>query len=269
MPLISVIIPTKDSAGTIGVCLDSLASQTCADFEVLVQDGLSADGTVDVVEAFRVRNPGLAMHVFQERDGGIYDAMNRALGRARGEYVLFLGSDDRLFDADTLLRVSQSLTAHDDVVYGDVVSPRFAGRYGGRFSIDRIKRSNICHQAIFVRRRVFDALGTFDLRFRVLADWEHNMRWFLAPEVRVRHIDMVIAHYADGGMSSCSIDPTFAREQRLLYVRHGRHCVPTGEKARIVAREIFAAIRRRDWPRLARGLASCPAVIARQRPVAR
>lgn len=269
MPLISVIIPTKDSAGTIGACLDSLASQTCVDFEVLVQDGLSADGTVDIVEAFRTRKPRLDMHVVQERDGGVYDAMNRALTRARGEYVLFLGSDDRLFDADTLLRVSRSLSTHDDVVYGDVVSPRFDGRYGGRFSIDRIKHSNICHQAIFVRRRVFDALGTFDLRFRVLADWEHAMRWFLAPHVRVRHIDEVIAHYADGGLSSCCLDPVFEREKRLLYVRHGRHCVPTWKKARIVAKEISAAIRRHDWPHLGRALASCPAVIARQLPISR
>lgn len=187
MPLISVIIPTKDSAGTIGVCLDSLASQTCADFEVLVQDGLSADGTVDVVEAFRVRNPGLAMHVFQERDGGIYDAMNRALGRARGEYVLFLGSDDRLFDADTLLRVSQSLTAHDDVVYGDVVSPRFAGRYGGRFSIDRIKRSNICSTsatagtAFQPGRRPASWQGKFSRRSGAATGRASLVDWLLAP----------------------------------------------------------------------------------------
>lgn len=269
MTLISIIIPTMDSAGTIGDCLDSLAAQTSADFEVLVQDGLSADRTLEIVEACRARHPRLDIHVRQEKDGGVYDAMNRALERARGEWLFFLGSDDRLFDADTLFRVSRSLTTHDDVVYGDVVSPRFDGRYGGRFSIERIGQVNICHQAIFLRRRLFDVIGTFDLRFRVLADWEHNMRWFLSPAVRVRYIDEVIAHYADGGMSSRCRDPVFEREQTLLYVRHGRHCLPTRMKARIVGTELSASIRDRDWPRLVRALGAFPAVMARRLPVMR
>jgi glycosyltransferase involved in cell wall biosynthesis len=265
----SIIIVTRDAGATIEACLESLAAQTCADFEVVIQDGLSTDDTLPIIEAFRGRHPRLAVRVWREKDAGVYDAMNRALDHARGEWVLFLGGDDRLFAADTLLVLSRELADDDDVVYGDVFSPRFNGRYAGRFSIDRILTGNICHQSILLRRRLFDRLGRFDLRFPLWADWEHNMRWFLSPDVRARYVDTVVAHYADGGLSSRGIDPVFAREKPLFYVRHGRHSVPYPVKRQIVRQELAEAYASRDLPRWFRAIRTWPAVLARVKPVAR
>lgn len=265
----SIIIVTRNAGTTIQACLESLASQTCADFEVVIQDGLSTDDTLPIIESFRARHSRLDVRVRQEQDAGVYDAMNKALAQARGEWVLFLGSDDRLFATDTLLVLSRELADADDVVYGDVFSPRFNGRYAGRFSVDRIRTANICHQSILLRRRLFDTLGGFDLRFRLWADWEHNMRWFLSPDVRARYIDTVIAHYADGGLSSRGGDPVFDREKPLHYVRHGRHSVPFRVKLRIVRHELTEALASRDLPRLFRAIRTCPAVVARVKPVVR
>jgi glycosyltransferase involved in cell wall biosynthesis len=265
----SIIIVTRNAGATIQACLESLASQAHGDFEVVIQDGMSTDDTRWIVEAFRDRHRQLDIRFQQVRDGGVYEAMNMALDRARGDWVLFLGGDDRLFAADTLSGLSEALTDEDDVVYGDVVSPRFNGRYAGRFSVARIGESNICHQAIVIRRRLFETLGRFDVRFRLLADWEHNMRWFLSPNVRARYIDTVIAHYADGGLSSCGNDQVFEREKRQLYIRHGRHSVPFRIKLRILRKEIGEAIATRDRSRLAGALRLWPAVVARSSPIAR
>jgi len=265
----SIILVTRNAGATIQACLESLASQAYDDFEVVIQDGMSTDDTRSIIEAFRDRHRRLEIRFQQVPDGGVYEAMNMALDLARGDWVLFLGSDDRLFAADTLSGLSGALTDEDDVVYGNVVSPRFDGRYGGRFSTARIGKDNICHQAIVFRRQLFETLGKFDVRFRLLADWEHNMRWFLSPNVRARYIDTVIAHYADGGLSSSGNDRVFEREKRQLYIRHGRHSAPFRLKLRLLRKEIREAIATRDWSRLIGALRLWPAVVARSSPIAR
>ena len=268
-PTITVVVPSLDSAGTILECLESLASQTYTDFEVLIQDGLSADSTIAMIEAFRSRHPHLDMRVYQQRDGGVYDAMNKAVDRARGEWILFLGSDDRLFATDTLRSVARFLTEEYDVVYGDVVSPVFGGRYAGRMSLCSLLHTNICHQAILTRRRLYDQVGKFDTRFRILADWEHNMRWFLSPQVRVTHVDEVIATFGARGLSSTGIDPVFHREQRLLFLDHGRRSLPLGLKVWLLMRETIAAAVRCDMPRLMRVVRAFPAVLEPRKPISR
>jgi glycosyltransferase involved in cell wall biosynthesis len=273
MATISIIIPTFNSAATMRACLESLSTQTCTDFEVVIQDGLSTDNTVAIVDVWHRAHPGLAVRLASERDRGIYDAMNKAIPRARGEWVFFLGSDDRLFDPETLKRVSSALTSDADVVYGDVVSAHFerhtgSARYGGRFCMLRILQQNICHQALFVRRTLFDRFGVFNPRFAAHADWEHNMRWFLSPQARVFHIDAVIAEYGDGGFSAGG-DPIFDKERALWYVRNGRHSLPFRMKARLVATELKRAARERDWQHLLLALGTCPAVLYPRRPLPR
>jgi glycosyltransferase involved in cell wall biosynthesis len=269
MKTISVVIPTLNSAKTILACLGSLATQTWDNFEVLIQDGQSTDETLATVADFHRLHPALTIRVHREKDRGIYDAMNRSLRHVEGEWVYFLGSDDRLFAPDTLRTVAAALTDDVDVVYGDVTSPVFNGRYAGRFCIQSILRCNICHQALFVRRRLYDSLGGFDPRFRVLADWEHNMRWFLSPRVRVRYIDLVIAEFAAGGLSSTAKDAVMEREKVLLYVRHGSGGLPFRMKARLVYTELRQAAERRDWRHLLRALRACPAVLMPSRPLPR
>lgn len=270
---ISIIIPTFNSARTILVCLQSLSAQTYTEFEVIIQDGQSADDTAAMIAQWHDAHPGIAVHFVSERDRGIYDAMNRAVRRARGEWILFLGSDDRLYEPTTLEHVSTRLTPDVDAVYGDVVGDpfeRLSGnrRYGGWFCMLRIRDGNICHQALFLRRSLFARFGFFNLRFPAHADWEHNMRWFLSPRVRVCHTDQVIAEFGDGGFSSNG-DAVFAKERTLWYVRHGRHSLPFRMKARLVLEELKRAVRAGDWRHFLCGLRACPAVLYPRRPLSR
>jgi glycosyltransferase involved in cell wall biosynthesis len=269
MVTFSIIIPTFNSARTMRACLESLSVQTFTDFEVVIQDGLSTDDTAAIIAEWHRAHPGLAVRVDSRKDRGIYDAMNKALLRAKGEWMYFLGSDDQLCEPDTLHKVADAFADDVDVVYGDVMTAQINGRYAGRFCMQQIARCNICHQSLFVRRRLFDSFGLFDLRYRVLADWEHNMRWFLSPRVRVKYVDQVIAVFAAGGLSSTGKDLVFGEEMMLLYVRHGRQSLPFRMKARLVLEELKRAARARDWRHFLRGLRACPAVLARQQPLPR
>lgn len=112
-PFFTVITATYNAAATLPQLLESLAAQSCRDFEWLVQDGCSVDTTLELIEAWRDRLP--AVSVQSAPDKGIYDAWNKALDRAEstglGQWVLFLGADDALAATDVLQRVREQTTA--------------------------------------------------------------------------------------------------------------------------------------------------------------
>jgi glycosyltransferase involved in cell wall biosynthesis len=216
-PLVSVVVPTMNSQDLLGAALESLAAQSWRDFEVIVSDGASRDGTLAVARSFEARLP--ALQVDSRPDGGVYDAINRGVAGSRGEWFLVLGSDDRLHAPDTLARVAAALQAGGEapMVYGDVrmmaanqcgVAP--GGRFAGPMPLQRWFVANVCQQAIFYRRRLFDQLGGFELRYRLYADWAFNLRAaFIAPP---RWVDIVISDYAATGMSASASDALFVAE---------------------------------------------------------
>ena len=213
-PLVSVVVPTMNSAALLADALQSLAEQTCRDFEVIVSDGASTDDTVAVAQRFAASLP--ALQVDSRSDTGVYDAINRGVALARGEWFLVLGSDDRFHSPETLAVVATYLRAEASaqMVYGDVrmmainqcgVAP--GERFAGPMPLTRLLGANVCQQAIFYRRSLFDALGGFDLRYRLYADWAFNLR--AAFRVPTRWIDVVIADYAATGMSATATDAVF------------------------------------------------------------
>jgi glycosyltransferase involved in cell wall biosynthesis len=200
-PLFSIIVPTLDVGATLAACLESLASQTFARFEILLIDGGSTDRTLAVAGDFATRlGPRLVVH--RGRDAGVYDAMNRGVGLAKGEWLVFLGADDTLHHAGTLADVAAFIAANDPchLVYGDVILRSDGSRYGGVFDTDRLHfEKNLCHQSAFYRRELFDRLGPYNLRYKIWADWDFNIRCFANPALAIRHMDLVVADYNDAG----------------------------------------------------------------------
>ncbi|MEQ3657272.1 MAG: glycosyltransferase family 2 protein [Dokdonia sp.] len=225
MPLFSIIIPTYNAAATLATALESVAQQSFRDVEVLVQDGGSLDNTLEIAHSFQDQLPGLIIK--SEADTGIYDAMNKAVIAATGTYIYFLGSDDHLYDAHTLATIAKAIQqAPVDVMYGDVHSPRFKGRYDGPFTAQKIVLQNICHQAMFMHKNVFDRIGLFDVHYPAQADWHHNMRWVLDTTISRQYVDLVIAHYADGGFSSINNDIKFRMHKGWLGYKWGKSQLP-------------------------------------------
>lgn len=211
-PLVSVITVTYNAARTLPACLESVAGQTCRAIEHLVVDGGSTDGTLDVLRAWNER---LAWWV-SEPDRGIYDAMNKGIGAARGEWLYFLGADDTLASPDVIERCEPALKTGAALVYGDV-----------RYSTGQCLRSiagpellignTVHHQGALYAARVFDG-WRYDPTFRLIADYELNLRLYLAKEPRVR-ADVVVANCAEAGASRTRIRQSF-REMNAIRRRH-------------------------------------------------
>src|SRR4051812_38325165 len=140
LPRISVITAVLNGAQTLRECLESVARQEYANLENLVIDGGSTDGTLEIVRAFP------AVRWQSEPDLGTYDAMNKGIGLATGDFLLFLGADDQLL-AD-LAQIASRLHGPRTIYYGDAFWPRRGRRYDGEFGAAKLALRNICQQAI-------------------------------------------------------------------------------------------------------------------------
>ena len=146
---LSIIIPTYNSASVLPKALDSIVGQTFGDWEVLIMDGVSTDDTLKVAQSYNDSR----IRINSEPDKGIYDAMNKGIGKARGEWLYFLGSDDWLLNDNVLHDVFAQDADSYDVVYGEVEAPHLASNHSGEWTLQTIDR-NRCHQAILYRRQV-------------------------------------------------------------------------------------------------------------------
>jgi glycosyltransferase involved in cell wall biosynthesis len=228
MAFLSVVIPTFNSELTIEKCLESLVCQTFQDFEICIIDAASSDETVGRVNQFRPKFQNI--RILSESDRGTYDAMNKGIDLAKGEWVYFIGSDDEMYDENVFSDVFKVIPEKKcGIVYGNVyvngdTSWAKDGQiYDGEFTIEHLLESNICHQSIFYRKTLFDKLGKYNLAYSICADWELNIRFF--PRTSFKYIDKIIAKFHGGGISSQGlqddIDPlrrdlSFLRKKALL-----------------------------------------------------
>jgi glycosyltransferase involved in cell wall biosynthesis len=218
MPKLSIIVATLNSSSTIASCLESIKKQAFSDYEIILQDGMSSDDTLALVAEFAASNKDMVIRVLQERDSGAYDAMNKAMGRATGEWIYFLGSDDELYDPSGLSKMLASPeAANSDVLYSNVkmVEPngtlQDAMVYDGPFNLKKLLRKNMAHQGMIYRRTFAKSVGEFNLRYRILADWDYNLRCW--SQSKFRYIDVILAVFRLGGLSrSGGEDPYFSQE---------------------------------------------------------
>lgn len=210
-PKISIIVPTYNSAGTIKRCIDSILAQDNNDYEIVVADGNSTDRTVAIIEMRTLLTEKLTL--ICEPDAGIYDAMNKAIKRCHGEWLLFLGSDDTLCDPAVLSDLSGHLNAGADFVYGNVIYQSGDGPaqiYDGEFTDRKLGIKNICHQAIFYRASLFERFGLYDTRYVIFADYAFNFRAF--PRSKSHFVNRVIAVCDPDGASSRMHDAHFKED---------------------------------------------------------
>ena len=218
MPQFSIIIPAFNAADKIAACMRSIERQSFGDYEILIMDGQSSDETSAVVKGFQGKYPNI--HFFSAPDKGIYDAMNKGIALAKGSWLLFLGADDELADDGVLDELAKILDGKNfDLVYGDVLLDgdclfgKNGSSYGGSYDKARLIKANICHQSIFYKRQVFEALGFYDLEYSVCADWDFNQRCFAVLETL--YVPRIIAKFSAGGLSS-TIKDKFYEYDRVL-----------------------------------------------------
>lgn len=204
-PLFSIITITYNAEATIVPTLRSIASQSCSLYEHLVIDGASTDRTLQLVE--REANP--LTSVYSEPDRGLYDAMNKGLARAAGDYVIFLNAGDSFHAPDTLQLIADAAMDHDypGIIYGqtDIVDSdrrRIGSRHLTAPEVLEFKSfANgmvVCHQAFVALRKITEP---FDLRYRFSADYEWCLRC-LRKSKRNQYVDAVLIDYLNEGVTT-------------------------------------------------------------------
>ncbi len=200
-PKITVITVCKNSDRTIEQTIQSVITQNYSDLEYIVVDGRSTDKTVDIIHKYEKYISCWS----SESDTGIYDAMNKGIKMATGDYVAFLNSDDWYNEG------AIQYVAEDIMKYGADVSSFSMNVYDGdeqlewgdAFSKD-IKNIRIamcrCHQAIFARRVLFEKYGAFNVKYKVSADYDWLLRLY-DNGVDIRYDSYAIVNYRLGGVS--------------------------------------------------------------------
>lgn len=213
--LFSIILPTYNSEETLGGTLNSIFRQKFIDFEIIIIDGNSNDRTLSIVAEFTDKR----LIVKSEKDSGVYDAMNKGINLSSGKWVYFLGSDDTLYDDEVLEFIANQINEKDDIIYGNVMSEPLNGLYDGVFTMDKLFNRNICHQAIFIRKTVFEKTGLFDLKYLLQSDWDHNIKWFMDKTICKRFVDRIIAYYSGTGLSTKKRDLEFEKDKTSKFLR--------------------------------------------------
>lgn len=196
VPLFSVIVVVKNPGAHLPAALASVWTQLHVQPEVIVIDGASTDGTREWLESHRDRFAAL----ISEPDTGVYAAMNKGVALARGEWVLFLGADDRLVRDVVLsgaaehVRGSAAGVIVGEAAYDDGRLYRLPAR------IRPLARNFVHHQAAFYRRTLFDENGSFDPSLRIAADYELNLRLW-RHRVRFKSIPLRISACGIAGLS--------------------------------------------------------------------
>lgn len=209
-PKISIIIVTYNVADTLQACLDSIYQQKYPTLEIVVIDGASTDGTVNILE----QNATRLGYWKSEKDEGIYDAMNKGIQHATGSWVYFLGADDVLFDDFTNL--AYELDDDHIIYYGRVMTlggPTIpVNEYG-------FAKYGLCHQAMIYPKAVFDKYQ-FNTRYKISADYALNMELYNSGRYRFEFRDYLVANFNQTGVSSISVDKVFQKDRGALVRKH-------------------------------------------------
>lgn len=206
-PLLSIVTVSYNAAGDIGKTIRSVARQTWTDYEYLFIDGASKDATVAEIESQRetFAARGIAYRVVSEPDQGIYDAMNKAVAMAQGQWVLMLNAGDILAGDTVLARIFREPPEQTDVLYGHMVVTEESR---GRMLYRKVPAKPLdflwigmpfCHQSAFVRREVLEKYP-FNTDYRIVADYDQFLRIHRDGGV-FRPVDVYVSVFNNDGVS--------------------------------------------------------------------
>jgi glycosyltransferase involved in cell wall biosynthesis len=197
-PLLSIVIVTKNELQDLKVAVNSVQNQDYKNYELIVIDGMSSDGTLEFLQ----KTDNVVW--LSEPDNGPYFAMNKAILIAKGEYIYFLGSDDYLMHCNILNEISNHLTEHinKSVIFNFKVSNGGVALYPNKpinyhSALMGIK---LCHQGVVMPLREVRNLSGFDEKFRIASDQDLIIRAIMNNN-SILNFDSVLAYYCHGGLS--------------------------------------------------------------------
>jgi putative colanic acid biosynthesis glycosyltransferase len=241
-PVVSIVTVAYNAAATIEATIQSVISQTYGPVEHIIVDGGSSDGTAEIIRRYEQY---LGSWVSEE-DNGIYDAMNKGVAAARGEWVLFLNCGDTLAGRDVLAKTFSRELPGIDIIFGNTLETTAGKRLRPPSHVDRgfFYFETLCHQSILARRKLFNRIGTFSPKYRIVADREWLLR-AVDAQARFLYIDVDVCLWNPEGFSSANAllsRREVAEFQSKHFTPFERLLLPWQMRARNLARKTWRVI---------------------------
>jgi len=200
--LVSVITVCYNERPRIADTLSSIVEQTYRPLELIVIDGGSSDGTLDIIQRYKENITVL----ISGKDQGIYDAMNKGIELARGEFILFMNGGDKFYSSDVLSNIFSN-DIREDIIYGDVAAVFESGsvrvsRSPVKLGIMFFTHYNISHQATIYRAALLKNRGGFSLDYKILSDYEFLVSSVIVDRCSTRYVRQIISYFYKDGISS-------------------------------------------------------------------
>jgi glycosyltransferase involved in cell wall biosynthesis len=218
MPKLSIITINFNNAAGLSKTIKSVIEQTFTDFEYLVIDGASSDGSLNIIN----ENADKITYWISEPDKGIYNAMNKGILKSNGEFLLFLNSGDYLTEQTVLEKVF-AIDKDCDLLYGNIIlvskngnKKKDVGPGGGKISLLNFRYNTICHQSSFINRRLFNKYGLYDEELKIVSDWKFLLTALVLNTAIVVYKNIDVAYYKLDGISATQIEVLESEREKVL-----------------------------------------------------
>jgi len=221
---LSIITINRNNASGLHKTLESVVSQTFTDYEYIIIDGASSDGSVDIIKQYANK----ITYWVSEPDKGIYNAMNKGILNATGEYCLFLNSGDSLHTYNVLDEIFRK-EINSKIILGDVNKIQVNEISEIEKPLLYYKKNNdedltlfemfhgfLNHQASFIKRDLFEDFGLYDEKYKIASDWKFFLQVIGIMNVSVSYIDIVISDYDMTGLSSSNEELLLCERNMIL-----------------------------------------------------
>jgi glycosyltransferase involved in cell wall biosynthesis len=215
--MIKISIITINYNNLIGLkrTLESVTGQSYSNFEYIVIDGGSTDGSKELLEKYADK----ISYWVSEPDRGIYHAMNKGIEKASGEYLLFMNSGD-LFYGNEVLRENIDAIKNVDLIYFDTLiideNKEYVKVFRSDLSIDYLFNDTIPHQGTFIKKTLFQIVGLYDESLRIVSDWKFFLLALIKYNCSYKKIEKILSIYYLGGMSSKKENQSLNNSERNL-----------------------------------------------------
>lgn len=202
-PKITIIMAVYNRVDKIEQCISSVINQIYDNLEYIIIDGGSTDGTVDIIKKYDDK----IAYWCSEPDKGIYDAWNKGLAHATGDYINFIGSDDAMYGYSAMTNIVVHLNENVDVLAGNIVLVYEQNGFEILMNNNQVKSKTyyrggcILTQGTLIKRTLFNKYK-FDTSYKVAADYKFFLQYYYDNTVRIKFVDDVIQYFSDGGVSS-------------------------------------------------------------------
>jgi len=198
--LISIITVNFNNADGLEKTIKSVQNQTFSNHEHIVIDGGSNDGSYEIIE----KHKRSFSYWVSEADSGIYNAMNKGIKKAKGDYLLFLNSGDYLFDSDTFQSFN-TINYREDIIYGKIKWKKgneiWDGNFSNKITFDYFSRASLPHQGSFIKSKLFKEVGKYDEKLNIVSDWKFFVLAIYKHNCTFRRIDIFISVCNRDGLS--------------------------------------------------------------------